>query len=64
MTDTPFHITHISDQPGYSATVMAERHLNAAILRADIREGFEEISSIAFTPTTSRPAAKDTRAPS
>ena len=39
-------MTHIFDQPSYGASVMAEQRLNAAILRANIREGFEEYLDI------------------
>jgi hypothetical protein len=39
-------MTNITDEPGYIANIKAARLLNAAILGADIREGFEEYLAI------------------
>lgn len=39
-------MAHICNEPGYTTNIRAERLLNAAILGANIREGFEEYLSI------------------
>jgi hypothetical protein len=57
---------HITDEPGYIANIKAARHLNAAILGADIREGFEEYLAIldGFYADDIEASSEDAMAPS